>query len=194
MMDYFMEKVDEERDQLLQSSSKPQETRKRFWTFQRFISFVEIIDDPSLLGGILINYSLNNQLNHHQELYIYSLCYFSAILSVKLAHLNRAYTLLRKVILEALDESRYDALEFVFTTLLDYKFVLEVLQDCGSGREPLIKKMISNLYHCLENCHLSLIKKFKDNSLLLKFLSKKKIYRKLGNFFSRKGKTIIGGL
>ena len=52
--------------------------------------------------------------------------------------------------------------------------------------DAVIRKMIDDLSHCLENFHLPLIKAFKDQGLLLRFLRNKKINRKLGNFFYKK--------
>ena len=159
---------------------------KGFWTFQQFIEFVEMTPKPALLAQILINYTGNNLLEHHEKLQLYTSLYFSAILSCRLEYLNKAFILLREAIIQALELQNFRSLEFIFTTILDFDFLNEVFEKMPTIFKEVIRKMIEDLYHCLENFHLPLIKAFKDQGLLLRFLRNKKINRKLGNFFYKK--------
>ena len=172
MLNYFIEKATT--------------NTRGFWSFQQFIEFVEMTPQPGLLAKILINYTANNIFEPHEKLQLFACLYFSAILSCRLEYLNKAFVLLREAIIEALELRNFKFLEFIFTTVLDFDFVNEVFEKMPPKFNSVIRKMIEDLSHCLENFHLPLIKAFKDQGLLLRFLRNKKINRKLGNFFYKK--------
>ena len=89
MLNYFIEKATR--------------NNRNFWTFQQFIEFVEMTPQPALLAKILINYTANNVFEPQEKLQLFACLYFAAILSCRLEYLNKAFVLLRAVIIEALE-------------------------------------------------------------------------------------------
>ena len=145
ILNYFLEKI----DYLMENYEDFWPKFKEFWSLQKFIEFCEIIENPNIMGQILLNFCSKNTLEIPKRLGIYCFTYFSSILAGNIENLNRIYKFMRQLIVEALEEKNFNLLKFVFTTILDYDFILGIFNNLDKSKKGLIKEMISNLFNNL---------------------------------------------
>lgn len=77
-------------------------------------------------------------------------------------------------------------MQYVFKTMLDFDYLNEIFEKISETKKFPSKKIIEKVFESLDNFNLPLIKKFNDDQFLLRFLKKKKIYRKMGSYFTKK--------